>query len=256
MGLALDLRNIETFYGAVNAIKGISLVLFENEIRTVLGANGSGKTTILRTISGLMKPEKGTIEFMGTRIDGMRPDRIVRLGISHVPEGREVFPELSVAKNLMMGGFTRSDRGAINEDIERVFQYFDVLRSRGKQRAGLLSGGEQQMLAIARSLLSRPKLLLLDEPSLGLAPILVSVIFKILRAIQAEDKSSFLLVEQNANIALRFAAYGYILDTGRVVYDGACSNLLENEDVKEFYLGIKDISPKGYKRWKRKKKWR
>jgi len=256
MGALLELSNIETFYGPVNAIKGISLVIEENEIRTVLGANGAGKTTILRTISGLIKPEKGTIKFVGERIDGLRPDKIVRLGISHVPQGREIFPDLEVVENLQMGAFIRRDRSDLAKEFDLIYNYFPVLMQRRKQRAGTLSGGEQQMLAISRAILSKPKLLLLDEPSLGLSPKLVQEIFKVIRLINKEQSTTILLVEQNARLALRTASYGYILETGRIVLDGTTSNLLENEDVREFYLGIKESSPKGYKRWKRKKKWR
>jgi branched-chain amino acid transport system ATP-binding protein len=252
----LELSNIETFYGPVKVIAGISLSIDKNQIRTILGANGAGKTTILRTISGLIKPEKGMIKFMGERIDGLRPDRIVKLGISHVPEGREIFPELTVIKNLEMGAFLRGNRSGIQLDLEKVLSYFSVLKDRVKQRAGTLSGGEQQMLAIGRAILSKPKVLLLDEPSLGLSPKLVRQIFDVIKAINSEQGTSILLVEQNARLALKISSYGYILENGRIVLDDNTLRLFENEDVKEFYLGIKENSPKGYKRWKRKKRWK
>ncbi|MFH1350763.1 MAG: ABC transporter ATP-binding protein [Pseudomonadota bacterium] len=256
MGFLLELANIETYYGPVNAIKGISLSIDEGEIRTILGANGAGKTTILRTISGLIKPEKGSIRFLGKEIQNLRPDRIVRLGISHVPEGREIFPDLTVLENLRMGAFVSTEREDLKKNLELIFEYFPVLRDRGKQRAGTLSGGEQQMLAIGRALLSRPKLMLFDEPSLGLSPKLVKQIFRVIKSIHERQGSSILLIEQNARAALKIASYGYILEAGRVVLDGSTASLLENEDVREFYLGIKETSPKGFKRWKRKKRWR
>jgi len=238
------------------AIKGVSLDVEEGDIVTILGANGSGKTTILKTISGVMDPEKGTIEFMGERIDRKEPDKIVRLGITQVPEGREVFHDLTVKENLMMGSYLRRDREGIQKDIQTVYGYFPVLKTRTSQMGGNLSGGEQQMLAIARALMARPKLQLLDEPSLGLAPFLVKEIFEIIRRINQEQKTAILLVEQNALMALSLARVGYVLELGRIVMEDTCQELMENEDVKEFYLGIKEESIRGTKRWKRKKKWR
>jgi len=238
------------------AIKGVSLDVEEGDIVTILGANGSGKTTILKTISGVMDPEKGTIEFMGQRIDRKEPDKIVRLGITQVPEGREVFHDLTVKENLMMGSYLRKDREGIQKDLQAVYGYFPVLKSRTSQMGGNLSGGEQQMLAIARALMARPKLQLLDEPSLGLAPFLVKEIFEIIRRINQEQKTAILLVEQNALMALSLARVGYVLELGRIVMEDTCRELMENEDVKEFYLGIKEESIRGTKRWKRKKKWR
>lgn len=252
----LDVKNIESYYGPIMAIKGVSLDVREEDIVTILGANGAGKTTVLKTISGVMEPEKGTIEFMGQRIDRMTPDKIVRLGITQVPEGREVFHDLTVRENLMMGSYLRKDRANIQKDLETVYGYFPVLKSRTSQLAGNLSGGEQQMLVIARGIMARPKLLLLDEPSLGLAPFLVKEIFEIIKRINQEQKTTMLLVEQNALMALSLARIGYVLELGRIVMEDTCEELMENEDVREFYLGIKEESIRGTKRWKRKKKWR
>ncbi|NVM24488.1 MAG: ABC transporter ATP-binding protein [Desulfobacterales bacterium] len=252
----LKVRNIETYYGPVIAIKGISLDVEDGLIVAILGANGAGKTTILRTISGFIEPEKGTIEFMGRRIDGMKPDHVVKQGIAHIPEGREIFPDLTVGENLRMGAYTRKDRYNLTGDMDQVMGYFPVLRERWKQHAGFLSGGEQQMLAIGRALLARPKLLLMDEPSLGLSPILVRDIFEIIRRINREEGTTILLVEQNARAALTTAQYGYILEVGRVVMDDTAEELMENEDVKEFYLGIQKESIRGSRRWRRKKLWR
>ncbi len=252
----LKVRNIESFYGPIMAIKGVSLDVEEGEVVTILGANGAGKTTILKTISGVIEPEKGDIEFNGDRIEHTTPDKIVRMGISHVPEGREVFHYLTVRENLMMGAYLRSDRSGIQEDLKTVFEYFPVLKQRSSQLAGDMSGGEQQMLAIARAMLARPKLLLLDEPSLGLAPFLVKEIYRIIKLINREQKTTILLVEQNALMALSLAHRGYVLELGRIVLEDTTEALLENEDVKEFYLGISEDSIRGTKRWKRKKKWR
>ncbi len=252
----LQVRNIESYYGPIMAIKGVSLDVQEGDIVTILGANGAGKTTVLKTISGVMEPEKGTIEFMGKKIEGMAPDKIVRLGITQVPEGREVFPDLTIRENLMMGSYLRKDRAGIQKDLETVYGYFPVLKSRTSQLAGNLSGGEQQMLVIARGLMARPQILLMDEPSLGLAPFLVKDIFEIIKRINQEQKTTMLLVEQNALMALSLARIGYVLELGRIVMEDTCQELMENEDVKEFYLGIKEESVRGTKRWKRKKKWR
>lgn len=252
----LTLANVETYYGPIMAIRGVSLNVPAGEIVTVLGANGAGKTTVLRTISGVADPQKGTVRFEGEPIEGLDPDRIVRMGIGHVPEGREVFPYLSVQDNLNMGAFARSDRGNIAADLELVFDYFPVLKDRRDQQAGQLSGGEQQMLALSRALMGRPKLLLLDEPSLGLSPRLVKDIYRIIRRINAEQGITILLVEQNARMALATASYGYILETGRVVMEDHCAQLVEKKDVQEFYLGMKDDGVRGERRWKRKKLWR
>ena len=252
----LRLANIETYYGPIMAIRGISLSVSEGSIVTVLGANGAGKTTVLRTVSGVVDPQKGTVTFEGYEIQKRSPDRVVQLGIGHVPEGREVFPFLTVRENLMMGAFLRHDRGAVAEDLDRVFGYFPVLSERSKQRAGMLSGGEQQMLAISRALMTRPKLLLLDEPSLGLSPILVADIFRIIRRINEEEGITILLVEQNARMALEVAEYGYVLEVGRIVMEDQCKRLLEKDEIKEFYLGQKDQGVRGQRRWKKKKLWR
>lgn len=254
----LNVKNIETYYGLIYALRGVSFEIEANSITAILGNNGAGKSTILNSIMGLIQdqPEKGLIEFDGKPIDQMKTEKIVRLGIGYVPEGREVFNELTVLENLQMGAYIRNDFGQIRNDIDRMYQYFPILKTRSNQWAGTLSGGEQQMLAIARALMSRPKLLMLDEPSLGLSPLLVSEIFSIIKQIHA-DGTTILLVEQNARMALELADYGLVLENGRFVASGKASELKENEDVKEFYLGIKtNISAKGFQRYRRKKKWR
>jgi branched-chain amino acid transport system ATP-binding protein len=228
----------------------------KGSIVTVLGANGAGKSTILKTICGVMDPQKGSVVFAGREIQRTEPDRIVRLGISHVPEGREVFPYLSVLDNLQLGAYTRTDRDGIDADLERVIGYFPALGSRRNQEAAQLSGGEQQMLAIGRALMSRPQLLLLDEPSLGLSPILVNEIFGIIKRVNKEEGTTILLVEQNAAMALNTADFGYVLESGRVVMEDSCDRLLKKDDVKEFYLGQKDAGVRGQRRWKKKKLWR
>jgi branched-chain amino acid transport system ATP-binding protein len=251
----LTLRNIETYYGPIMAIRGVSLEVPEGSIVTVLGANGAGKTTILKAISGVMDLQKGSITFEGKEIRNMDPDRVMRLGIGHVPEGREIFPFLTVRENLLMGAYTRSDSG-IEADIEEVYGYFPRLRERAGQAAGSMSGGEQQMLAIGRALMARPRLLLLDEPSLGLSPKLVKEIFEIISRINKEKKTTILLVEQNANVALHAADFGYVLEVGRIVMEDTCARLLEKEDIKEFYLGMKQEGVRGKRRWKKRKTWR
>src|SRR5712692_7831296 len=255
-GPLLTVSNIETYYGPIIAIRGVSFAVEAGAIVTILGANGAGKTTILKTVSGVMGPQKGAVTFDGREIQGMDPDKVMRLGLSHVPEGREVFPFLSVRENLRIGAYTRKDAGGITRDLETVYDYFPVLRARAEQRAGQLSGGEQQMLAVARALMARPKLMRLDEPSLGLAPKLVKEIFEIIVRINRERGVTVLLVEQNANMALHIADYGYVLEVGRIVMEDACDRLLEKDDIKEFYLGVKESSIRGTKRWKRKKTWR
>ncbi|MGE0734250.1 MAG: ABC transporter ATP-binding protein [Alphaproteobacteria bacterium] len=252
----LELSNVEAFYGPVMAIRGVSLSVESGSIVAVLGANGAGKTTVLRAVSGAVEPRKGTITFGGKDITGLEPADIVEGGIAHVPEGREVFPHLTVRENLIMGAYSRRDRAAIAADIDAIYGHFPVLRKRERQHAGTLSGGEQQMLAIGRALLSRPKLLLLDEPSLGLSPLLTEEIFGIVRNLNREQGLTVLLVEQNANLALDIAHFGYILEVGRVVMEGTTERLLANEDVREFYLGMRDEGVRGEKRWKRTKKWR
>jgi branched-chain amino acid transport system ATP-binding protein len=254
----LEIKNIETYYDLVYAIRGASCAVEEGAITAILGNNGAGKSTVLKSVMGLIEdqPEKGSIEFMGRRIDGLDTEEIVRLGISLVPEGREVFEELSVRENLLMGAYTRGDKNGIQQDVERVYNYFPILRNRSNQWAGTLSGGEQQMLAIGRALMSRPKLLLLDEPSLGLSPLLVKEIFQIIRTLNQEGVT-ILLVEQNARMALGIAKTGLILENGRFVVKGAACDLMQDKDVKEFYMGVRsEESAKGFQRWKRKKAWR
>jgi len=254
----LEIKNIETYYDLIYAIRGASLTVEKGSITAILGNNGAGKSTILKTVMGLIEdqPDKGTVEFKGRRIDGMDTERIVRLGMSYVPEGREVFEELTVNENLSMGAYTRKDKAEIESDRQQIYRYFPVLKDRENQWAGTLSGGEQQMLAIGRALMCRPQLLLLDEPSLGLSPILVKEIFKILRTIN-EQGMTILLVEQNARMALGVSDTGLILENGRFVMKGKSKELMEDKDVKEFYMGIRsEASAKGYQRWKRKKAWR
>jgi branched-chain amino acid transport system ATP-binding protein len=252
----LQLNNLEASYGPVLAVRGVSLRVKRGSIATVLGANGAGKSTILKTISGIIDPKKGSIVFEGHEIQTKDPDDIVRRGISQCPEGREVFPLLSVYHNLLMGAYTRVDRDEVARDIEKVFGYFPVLRERAKQHAGQLSGGEQQMLSLSRALMAMPKMMLLDEPSLGLSPRLTREIFDIVLRINRDFGTTILLVEQNAHIALQTADYGYVLEVGRIVMEDTCANLLEKQDVKESYLGMKDAGMRGTRRWKRKKTWR
>jgi len=254
----LEIKNIETYYGLIYALRGLSLTVEEGTITAILGNNGAGKSTILKTVCGLIddQPDKGTIEFMGKRIDRKDTELIVRMGISYVPEGREIFEELTVKENLLMGAYIRKDRTGIRKDFDRVFELFPVLKAREEQWAGTLSGGEQQMLAIGRALMNLPKLLFLDEPSLGLSPILVNEIFKIIKTIHREG-TTILLVEQNARMALAISHFGLILENGRFVMKGKAAELMEDRDVKEFYMGVRsEESAKGYQRWKRKKRWR
>ena len=252
----LELRNIETYYGPIMAIRGVSLHVDEGEIVTVLGANGAGKTTLLKTASGALDSRKGQVLFGGVEIQCRDPDWVARLGIAHVPEGREVFPFLSVAENLAMGAYNRSDRNAVAADVDTVYDYFPGLKDLKTRMAGYLSGGEQQMLAIGRGFMARPKLLLLDEPSLGLSPTLVDEIFAIIARLNREQGLTILLVEQNANAALRVSARGYVMEVGGMVMDGPSDELLESADIKEFYLGKKDAGIRGRRRWKKRKTWR
>ena len=254
--ILLSLANVESAYGPIKAIRGVSLKVRRGEISTVLGSNGAGKTTILKTISGIIDPRRGSVHFKGENITAADPAQIVRLGLSHVPEGREVFPLLSVHDNLLMGAYTRADRDGVARDIEQVFGYFPILRERAAQDAGLLSGGQQQMLAISRALMAQPQLILLDEPSLGLSPKLTKEIFEIVVRINRERGTTILLVEQNANMALNAADYGYVLENGRIVMEDTCAHLREKEDIKEFYLGMKEAGVRGERRWKKKKPWR
>lgn len=232
----LTLNNIETYYGSIRALKGVSLDVPEGRTVTLLGANGAGKTTTLKTISGITPAVRGTIEFLGQRIDRLAPEQIVRLGISHVPEGRQVFKDLTVSENLKMGAYTRKGRRDIEASLQQVYAYYPILQERRQQLAGTLSGGEQQMLAIGRALMARPRLLLLDEPSLGLAPKLVEEIFRIIQTINQEG-ITVLLVEQNANKALHIAHYGYVLETGRLTLQDEAKHLLQNDHVRRSYLG-------------------
>ena len=255
--VVLTIRNLESFYGPIMAIRGCSLEVREGQIVTVLGANGAGKTTLLKTISGVMDPEKGEVVYRGQNITGANPDKVVRAGIVHVPEGREVFPLLTAEENLRMGAFTRSDTAEIARDLDMVFSYFPILAERRRQTAGTLSGGQQQMLAIGRGLMARPKLMLLDEPSLGLSPLLVKEIFQIVRRLNRERRVTMMLVEQNAKVALEVADYGYVMELGRIVMAGEADRLLASKDVQEFYLGMQtEESQRGQKRWKQKKTWR
>ncbi len=252
----LQLLNVESAYGPIKAIRGVSLQVRQGEVATVLGSNGAGKTTILKTISGIIDPRRGSITFKGADITAKDPAHIVQQGLSHVPEGREVFPLLSVRDNLLMGAYTRQDRDGVARDMEAVYAYFPILRERMVQDAGLLSGGQQQMLAISRALMASPDLILLDEPSLGLSPKLTKEIFEIVVRINRERGTTILLVEQNANMALNAADYGYVLENGRIVMEDSCARLREKDDIKEFYLGLKDEGVRGERRWKKKKNWR
>ena len=252
----LELRNVEAYYGPIAALKGVSLDVGEGAIVAVLGANGAGKTSLLKTISGALDPEAGTIRFAGAEIQRRQSWDVAAAGIAHVPEGREVFRHLSVLDNLKMCAFLRHGAGGVAADLERIFAYFPALAGRAKAMAGNLSGGEQQMLAIGRALMARPKLILLDEPSLGLSPLLVQEIYRIIRRLKEEGGAAMLLVEQNAKMALDVADFGYVLEGGRIVLDGSAERLKSNEDVKEFYLGIRDAGVRGVRRWKRRKQWR
>ena len=236
MPTMLKIDNIHVYYGAIHAIKGISLEVREGEIVTLIGANGAGKSTTLRTISGLLKPKSGKITFLGEDISGKPAHAIVRDGISQVPEGRRIFAEMSVLENLELGAFIRKDGDGIKEDMEMVFRRFPRLEERKDQQAGTLSGGEQQMLAMGRALMSRPKLLLLDEPSMGLAPLLIREIFSIIEDIN-KTGTTILLVEQNANMALSIAHRAYVLETGRITLSGDAAKLAASEDVRKAYLG-------------------
>jgi branched-chain amino acid transport system ATP-binding protein len=261
----LALKNVEVIYDhVILVLKGVSLEVPAGGIVAILGANGAGKSTTLKSISNLVRSErgevtKGSIEFKGERVDGMTPNDLVRRGCIQVMEGRHCFGHLTIEENLLTGAFTRRDgRSAVADDIERVYAYFPRLKERRSSLAGYTSGGEQQMTAIGRALMSRPSMILLDEPSMGLAPQIVEQIFEIVRDINTKERVSFLLAEQNTNVALRYAGYGYILENGRVVMDGDAKSLRENEDVKEFYLGVGGADRKSFrdvKSYKRRKRW-
>jgi len=261
----LTVNNIEVIYDhVILVLKGVSLEVPEGGIVALLGANGAGKTTTLKAISNLLHAErgdvtKGSIEFAGQRVDRLTPNDLVRQGVIQVMEGRHCFEHLTIEENLLTGAYTRTEgRAAITRDVEMVYDYFPRLRERRSSQAGYTSGGEQQMCAIGRALMSRPKMILLDEPSMGLAPQLVEGIFETVKRLNEEEGVTFLLAEQNTNVALKYARYGYILENGRVVMDGAAESLRENEDVKEFYLGLSSTGRKSYrdtKHYKRRKRW-
>ena len=234
----LKLKSLKTFYGNIQALKDVSIEISEGEIITLIGANGAGKTTTLMSICGIVPPRFGEILFMGQPIHDLSPNQIVSLGISQVPEGRRIFPYLTVMENLDMGAFLRTDRNGIKHDIDYIFELFPILAERRHQAGGTLSGGEQQMLAISRGLMARPTLLLMDEPSLGLAPLVVKQIFEIIRKINAENNTTIFLVEQNANLALKVAHRGYVMETGRITLADSAEKLLADEEVKKAYLGL------------------
>ena len=255
MAALLELRNIETYYGPVMAIKGVSLEVRKGQIVSLLGANGAGKTTVLKTISGAMDPQKGSVKLEGRQIQSRDPDIVARMGVAHVPEGREVFPFLSVAENLQVGAFSRKD-DKIQDDLDLVYDYFPALKEKQKLQAGYLSGGQQQMLAIGRALMMRPNIMLLDEPSLGLSPLLVAEIAEIIQRLNGEQGVTMLLVEQNAKMALDIGDYGYVMELGRIVMEDTTARLKAATDIQEFYLGMKDQGVRGRRRWKQRKTWR
>jgi branched-chain amino acid transport system ATP-binding protein len=234
----LELKNLQTFYGNIQALKDVSIKISEGEIITLIGANGAGKTTTLMSVCGIVPPRSGDILFMGKPIHDLSPNQIVSLGISQVPEGRRIFPYLTVMENLDMGAFLRTDKDGIKQDMEYIFELFPILAERRHQAGGTLSGGEQQMLAISRALMARPMLLLMDEPSLGLAPLIVKQIFEIIRKVNTENNTTIFLVEQNANLALKVAHRGYVMETGRITLADSAEKLLADEKVKKAYLGL------------------
>tara|TARA_R110002073_G_scaffold50034_4_gene132834 strand:+ start:6737 stop:7507 length:771 start_codon:yes stop_codon:yes gene_type:complete len=256
MSALLEVRNLETFYGPIMAIRGVSLEVEKGQVVTVLGANGAGKTTLLKTISGIMDPEKGQVFFEGEEIQGKEPHQVVKRGIVQVPEGREVFPLLTVEENLALGAYTRKDRAEIARDRDLVFSYFPILAERRAQEAGTLSGGQQQMLAIGRGLMLRPKIMLLDEPSLGLSPLLTQEIFAILKRLNKDEGVTMMLVEQNAAVALDLADRGYVMELGRIVMAESAERLAASEDIQRFYLGHANEGARGERRWKKRKTWR
>ena len=234
----LELKNVKTFYGNIQALKGIDLSVEEGEIITLIGANGAGKTTTLMSICGIVPPRSGEIRFMGEPIHETKADKIVARGICQVPEGRRIFPYLSVMENLDLGAYLRRDKAEIKKDLDYIFELFPILAERRHQAGGTLSGGEQQMLAISRALMARPRLLLMDEPSLGLAPLVVKRIFEIIAKVNQENRTTIFLVEQNANLALKVAHRGYVMETGRITLADSAANLLDNEQVRKAYLGM------------------
>ena len=234
----LELRNVHTYYGNIQALKGIDIQISEGEIITLIGANGAGKSTTLMSICGIVPPRSGEIRFMDQSLENLSPNKIVSMGISQVPEGRRIFPYLTVMENLDMGAFLRTDKSGIKQDIDYIFSLFPILAERSNQAGGTLSGGEQQMLAISRALMAKPRLLLMDEPSLGLAPIVVRRIFDIIKRINQESNTTIFLVEQNANLALKVAHRGYVMETGQITMTDTAEKLLSNENVRKAYLGI------------------
>ena len=259
MSTLLSVRNLETWYGPIRALHGVSLEVHAAQIVTVLGANGAGKTTLLNTIAGVLAPSNGTVEYEGRPIGGMDADEVSRSGLVLVPEGRQIFPFLTVAENLRMGAFARRD-AQVAQDIEQIYDWFPRLKERHRQQAGLLSGGEQQMAAIGRALMARPKLLLLDEPSLGLSPLFTKDIFAIIKRIREQTKTAVLVVEQNAAIALATADHGFVIELGRVAAAGSCEALSQREDIKEFYLGgashhLPQVAAGGIRPSRRRSSW-
>jgi len=261
----LKINNLEVVYNdVVLVVKGISFEVPKAGIVALLGSNGAGKTTTLKAISKVLYAEEGeiedgTIRFNERLLNELSPEQVVRLGVSQVPEGRQVFDELTVTENLRIGAYTRKDSAQVRKDLKRIYEYFPVLSGRTDDLTVYLSGGEQQMVAIGRGIMSRPKLLMLDEPSLGLAPLVIAEIFNIIGKVNEEEKVSILLVEQNANLALNFAHYGYIMENGKIVLDGPAQKVMENEDIKEFYLGLTEVGKKksyrNVKHYKRRKRW-
>jgi branched-chain amino acid transport system ATP-binding protein len=233
----LTITDLHVYYGNIAAVKGISLEVYQGEIVTLIGANGAGKSTTMRTVSGLIKPRKGEIVFEGNRVSGMRGDEVARMGIAQSPEGRRIFPRMTVMENLELGAFLRKEKGTIQADLDRIFELFPRLKERLAQKGGTLSGGEQQMLAMGRALMAEPRLLLLDEPSMGLAPVLVDVVFEIIERVNAQG-TTILLVEQNALAALKIGDYAYVLETGHIGLEGPAAELADNEDVRNAYLGL------------------
>lgn len=256
MSTLLEVKNIETFYGPIMAIAGISLKVEEGDIVTVLGANGAGKTTLLKTISGAINCRKGQIIFKGEEVQNLDPDIVAGRGMGHVPEGREVFPFMTVEENLLVGAWGRQNKDEIARDFETIYAYFPDLKHKKGDMAGFLSGGQQQMLTVGRAFMGQPELMILDEPSLGLSPLLTQTIFEVLRLINGEQGVTIVLVEQNAIAALSLAKHGFIMEVGRVVMDASTEELLASDDIKEFYLGQTSDGVRGEKRWKKRKTWR
>jgi branched-chain amino acid transport system ATP-binding protein len=256
MSALLSTRNVETWYGPIMAIGGVSIDVPEGKVVCVLGANGAGKTTLLKTISGAIDCRKGQVLFRGREVQNRNPDVVAACGIAHVPEGREVFPFMSVEENLIVGAWGRADKDAVARDMAAVYAYFPDLDAKRRDMAGFLSGGQQQMLAIGRGLMGDAKLMILDEPSLGLSPLLTQQIFGIVRRINRERGITILIVEQNAVAALDLADHGYVMEVGRIVMDAPTAELRESDDIREFYLGKSDEGIRGEKRWKKRKTWR